>query len=162
MSKPRDGEKVSYVGDPTKEGLRIGDEGQALSVTEACSHVMWATGARTGQVDLVDNEDLVSRGGGRVAGSVFDDSVSHAGLVTVAVRETYDTDGGVGLLNALNEAGHLASLEAVADEALAFVCAQVRSDPAFSSVLGQLDESEAADFVSLTATSVLRDAFGSD
>jgi len=158
----RDGQQVSYIGMPRADGLGISDRGQALAVAGTAAHVMWSTGARAGNVDLIDCEDLVGHGPGKVAGSVFDDSVSTGGMVTFAVRDTYEAEGPVGLLNAMNECGHLASLPAIAEDALAYVAAQVRQDPAFSTVLGQLDESEAAEFVTLTATSMLRDAFGGD
>lgn len=158
----RDGQQVSYIGMPRSDGLGISDRGQALAVAGKAAHVMWSTGARSGQVDLIDCDDLVGHGPGRVQGSVFDDSMSTAGLVTFAVRDTYEAEGPTGLLNAMNEMGHLASLPSIAEDALAYTCAQVRQDPSFTSVLAQLDESEAAEFVTLTATSMLRDAFGGD
>lgn len=159
MNPLRDGQQVSYVGMPV-DGHAIGDRGQALSVAGDSAHVMWSTGARTGQVELIHSDDLVGHGAGRVAGSVFDDSMATAGMVTFAVRDTYDIGGPNALLDAMNDGGHLASLEAIAEDALAHVAAQVRSDPAFQAVLAQLDEREGAEFVTLTATAVLRDAFG--
>lgn len=161
MSDLRDGQQVSYIGTPTSDGLLISDRGQTLSVTDRHSHVLWSTGTREGQIDLIDNDDLVGHGPGKIAGSIFDDSMTTgAGMVTLSVRETFDVEGPSGLLNAMNDAGHLASLEGIAEDALAHVCAQVRTDPAFRSVLSHLDENEAAEFISLTSNTLLRDAFG--
>lgn len=154
MSTPREGARVSYVGLPVQDGLAVADVGKVLSTTGSSSHVMWETGRKAGQVTFEEHEDLVAQSSVRNDTEMFEGS-----LVTVAVRDTYDTAGDVGLLNALSEAGHLASMSGYAEEALALVASRVREDPAFAPVLAQLEPEEGAALVSLTSAVLLRDAF---
>jgi hypothetical protein len=163
VTTPREGASVSYIGHPDR-GLTVGDRGRVLSTSGQASHVMWLTGARTQAVDLVDHEDLVC-GQTRTATAVespFEDSLEVPSLSMIAVRDTYDASGETGVLNALNEAGHLAGLSQVAEEALEVVIARVKNDQAMTTVLGQLDPDEADGLARLTAAVLLRDAFGGE
>jgi len=90
------------------------EHGKVLSDAGIGSHVMWSTGARKGEIVLVPDIDLVQTNGARIS---YDDCLD-SGLVTIAVRETYDSGGAVGLLNALNDEGHLATFSQIAEEAL--------------------------------------------
>lgn len=154
MSTPREGKRVSYVGEPNPQGLGVADVGKVLSVTGSCSHVLWETGRLAGRVTFEENNDLVTS----ASTTARDDSLDGP-LVTIAVRETYDTAGDTGLLNALAEAGHLASMTGYAEEALSLVASRVREDPAFQPVLAELEPDEGAALVNLTSAVLLRDAF---
>lgn len=155
-----EGHKVSYVGEPT-EGLAVGEKGSVLSSDGASCHVMWATGARRGLVDLLPVDDVVSARRTAVV-HTLDDSLSIAPLQTVAVAETYEAEGAPGLLNALNEAGLLASFAQIAEDAVAHVSARLWEDDEFRQVLAHLDPEEGASLVSLASVVLLRDAFGGE
>lgn len=157
----RDAQRVSYVG-PERSGLALGDSGVVLSASGDAAHVQWATGARADQVDFVSADDLVPVGKtpSHTTASAFEDSLTYGTMVTVAVRETYDESGEVGLLNALSAEGHLAGLSSVAEEALTLVASRLREDDALRQVLAQLDAEEGEALINLTAAVLLRDAFG--
>lgn len=154
----REGCKVAYVGHPGE--VAIGDVGKVLSDQGNASHIQWLTGASKGRItgpwahaDLVEQQSTTAS---------IDDSLDDGTLVTVAVREVYDDSGDLGLLAALNEAGHLATFTELADEAMLVVAHHIRRDPAFSAVLSALDTDEADRLVGLTASYLMRDAFGED
>jgi hypothetical protein len=152
----REGAKVSYVGDD--DDLAVGDRGKVISSAGAStSHVLWATGKRIGQITLVEDADLVSS---PKHAAVSYDGLDSGSLVTISVRDTYDSAGEVGLLNALNDEGHLASLSAIAEETVQIVASRLRSDPSMKEVLASLEPEEASEFVTFTASVLLRDAFG--
>jgi hypothetical protein len=157
MSTPREGQRVAYVGDGD-HGLQPGDCGKVLSSAGTASHVMWATGARAGEVILLSNMDLVASS----AGARTYDDLDGGHLVTIAVRDVYDVRGEVGLLNALNEEGHLATFAPIAEEAISMVAARIRQDPSIQEVLSHLDPDEGAEFVAFAASVLLRDSFGGD
>lgn len=56
-----DGDKVIYQGhhDPARSGPHPGDQGQVLLADERTASVYWDTGKRLGQVDTVEQDDLV-------------------------------------------------------------------------------------------------------
>jgi hypothetical protein len=158
-------QRVSYVGFPKTSGLGVGDEGVVLSVSGDAAHVRWASGARVGQIDLVDGIDLAPRSAAKQAEAslvhAFDDSLGYGPpVVHTAVRETFDETGPEGLFTALVNEGHLGALSSVAEEALGVVAARVREDEAMRQVLAGLEPEEGEALVALTASVVLRDAFG--
>lgn len=158
-----DGVTVSYVGH-SFDGVALGDRGRVLSSSGDHAHVMWSTGARVNQVDLVHEDDLVVAGRKAASHTIeasVDDSLVTAPLTTVAVRAIYDGQGEAGLLNALSEAGLLGGLAQIAEDALMHVASRVREDEEISAVLAQLDSDEAESLVSLASVVLLRDAFGS-
>lgn len=159
----REGAAVSYCGDVGVNRPAIGDTGQVLVTAGDSAHVMWTSGARVHQVDFVNVNDVAPARNARQASvaSEMDDSLAFGPMVTVAVRDTYDEQGPDGLLTALNEAGHLAGLVDIADHALSAVTAQIRQDEAMASVLANLDEAEADQFLSMTALALMRESFGS-
>lgn len=156
MSTPREGQRVAFCGDPDA-GLQPGDRGKVLSSAGAASHVLWATGSRSGEILLVGNLDLVAS----QQTQTYDDLDSGA-LVTIAVRDTFEQSGSAGLLNALNEEGHLTTFAGIAEEAVQAVAKMIRQDPSISEVLAALDHEEGAEFIALATTALLRDAFGGD
>lgn len=155
MSTPREGQRVAFVGDP-QDGLQVGDCGKVLSSAEEGSHVLWSSGSRTGEVFLVENLDLVTSG---ATPRTYDD-LDSGSLVTIAVRDVYEGMGHVGLLNALNDEGHLATFAPIAEEAMQMVAARIRQDPSIGEVLASLDSDEGQEFVTLAVSVLLRDAFG--
>lgn len=157
MTTPREGQRVAFVGDPG-DGLQVGDRGKVLSCSEASAHVLWTSGAKAGEVLLVGTLDLVAN---QQAARTYDD-LDSGSLVTIAVRDVYDGQGHVGLLNALNDEGHLATFASIAEEAMQTVAARIRQDPSIQEVLARLDPEEGAEFVSFTASILLRDAFGQE
>lgn len=161
MSTPHEGQRVAYIGHPGEHG--IGDEGKVLSPAGSGCHVLWATGLRKGQIDLVPNADITPLASRRTAeGFTGWDDALDGPLVSVAVRDVYESEGDVGLLNALIEEGHVASLTEAAQEALETVAARIRTDASFRAVLAQLEPDEGDEFVTLTAATILRDSFGGE
>lgn len=161
-----EGRRVTYTGAEDDLGLVVGDRGQVLSHAGSHAHVLWAGGARTGKVDLVDTEDLVEASAPaprrRSAAAEISESLAYGTMLSVAVRDTYDEVGEAGLLNSLNESGHLGGMAEIAEDALRYVAGRVREDPAFGEVLGHLDPEEGDALVTLCASVVLRDAFGTE
>lgn len=152
MTTPLEGQRVSFVGD-TDNGIAVGDRGKVVSAETGASHVLWMTGARAGEILLHDHFDLV------VSSNLPTDNFD-SGLVSFSVRQTFDRYGSVGLLNALNEEGHLATFTEIAEEAVTMVASRIRQDPSFQEVLAHLDPEEGDDVVILAASVLLRDAFG--
>ena len=151
---------MSYLGNPA-EGLARGEQGRVISANGDSSHVMWSTGTRVNTVDLIEDVDLMVTAKARANTVVahLADSLEVGPLVTLAVRETMDESGEAGLLNALNDSGHLGGLAQIAEDALEFVAARLRTDEAFCEVLAQLDQGERSSLVSLASSVLLRDAF---
>lgn len=156
MAFIREGAKVSYVGYPD-QGLTVGDQGQVIaSASDRSSHVRWTTGESSGQVTLALNDDLVQI----VAQREDDIDFASGSLVSLAVRDIYDEQGEVGLVNALAEAGHLTALSQIAAEASEWVQARVASDPSVADALVHLDATEQGEVLSYLTAALLRDAFG--
>lgn len=157
MNGPGEGEVVAYAGEGD-DGLAVDDRGKVLSAAGSGSHVMWSTGQRAGEITLTSNMDLIALR----RPAVRDDSFESSGIVAFAVRDTYDRRGEAGLVNALIEEGHFATLVPVAEEALQLVSSRLREDPSMREVLGQLDPEEGAEFIYLAASVLLRDSFGAE
>lgn len=159
VSNPQEGQRVSYVGE-VGDGLNIGDKGKVLSVDDGASHVLWTTGSRQGEVIFHTNLDLVVEPNQTEANMMA--SEFYTPLVSVAVRDTYDRQGPVGLLNALNDEGHLAVFMPIAEEAIQMVASRIRQEPSFREVLAELGEDDGAEFVAFSTLQLLRDAFGEE
>lgn len=148
-----DGQKVAYVGDPYDE-VAIGDVGVVVQAGHTASHVKWVTGAATGSFAEVAHHEITPAQAARV-----DDIDLLAGsIVDFAVDDTFQRSGARGVMRVLSKRGHLSGLEALALRSVEQFVASVRSDPSFIEVLGDLDEQDGEDLVSLTAVSLLRDA----
>jgi len=85
----------------------------------------------------------------------FDASLDVEASQTTAVREAYEAYGEDGLLTALNEAGHLATLTPYVEEALGGLTASLRHDPGLSVALGFLEETERETVLSSVARTLL-------
>lgn len=154
----RDGARVAFNGWPREHAPEIGDVGKVLSAGTNGSHVLWQSGARSGQVELVANEDLevVTAGRDEMADSM------ETRVVALGVRDVFDTGGSVALLNTLAETGHLSGFGTIAEEALTSVASRLREDPSIADVLAHLEADEADEFVHLASAVLLRDAFGAE
>lgn len=148
-----DGQRVQYAGDPI-DGLDIGDVGVIAQAGHTASHVKWVTGARKGTFTEVPHYEI------QAVGSTPDTDALSGGLVTFAVRQVHAQVGNRGLLDILNEQGHLASFDAIGEEAMALVARRIREDPSIREVLAQLEGEDGDDFVAVATVALLRDAFG--
>jgi len=135
-----EGEKVAFVGEPNA-ALDIDDRGIVLQAAGEGSHVRWDSGLSQGQITLVSNLDLVS-----VRGLPRGDDALDAPLLTISVRAVLDQQGPTGLLNVLNQEGHLAFFEPLARDAVDMIQSNIRN--------------EAQQLISLATSTLLRDAFG--
>jgi hypothetical protein len=157
-----DGCRVVYTG--ADDGpLRMDDQGAVMVLGERSAHVQWRTGSLAGQISLVDSRDLLPVEARRGAvEAALDDSLEVAGLGVFTARQIYDEGGAEGLLNAMVDAGHLASFTTIAEEALALVTGRLRASAALHGVTSHLEEAEAEDVVRTAAAALIRDAFSVD
>jgi hypothetical protein len=157
----RDGDPVSYVGDERPGLPRVGDRGKVVSGSVGSGHVQWTTGSCKGQIHLVEDAQVVVSSGrerhSTVASSMAD-SLEISGH-HLAVRETFEESGEVGLLNAMAETGHLQGLAVIAEATQEFVAARLREEPAFAAALAALEPAEADSLVSTASAVLLRDFF---
>lgn len=154
MRQYREGQKVAYVGDGD-HGLAPGDRGKVLSSEPGAAHVLWMSGAQQGGTLFHTNYDLVAH-----EAEAYDTDFYGAPLVTTAVRDTFDREGPEGLLNALNEEGHLATFGSHVEEAIAMVSSRIRQEPAFIEIMAELDVDEGEEVLSMATFALLVDAFG--
>lgn len=153
-----EGTRARYVGEDAMIGA--GTLGKVLAVAGQRSyHVQWTEGYRSGNVDIVSVDDLVpamaSQQDPMSVQAQFDASFEMPTLTTIAVRDTYDDYGEDGLLNALGEHGHLATLAEYAQGAIDTLAGHLRTDATFSTILAQLDQPEADSLVQRVAVSLL-------
>jgi hypothetical protein len=160
----REGTRVSFCGDIEPGSPEIGDVGKVIADAGSHGHIMWSTGARSGQTDFLPYDAVVPAPTGRVTTAAVDvsDTLAFGPMMTVAVRATYEESGPAGLLAALHEGGHLAGLVDVAEHAVVAVTSQIRTDETLAPVLAQLDEGEREQFLATTTLALLREAFGGD
>ncbi len=150
-----DGQKVSFVGDPSPDTPAIGDVGIVVSAGNTASHVRWMSGVRAGLYDEMGHMEIAA-----TASTVTDTDSFSGRIVTFSVAEVQARAGARGLLDELNDRGHLGGLEAIAEEAMGLVAARIRTDPSIREVLAQLDDEDGDDLVALATVALLQDAFG--
>lgn len=150
----REGQRVAYTGRDTAD-LSLGDEGKVFLLEPHCAHVQWDKGT-TVPVREYDVAPLT----GQTVTAELDETFGMGGLVSFAVRDTYEEGGPVALLNAMSSSGHLGGFGVIAEEALANVMHSIRLDPSVRAVTAQLDEEEGEQFVRLAGICLIRDAFG--
>lgn len=160
MSFLREGCRVSYVGDGS-DGRALGDRGRLLVRSGGKGHVNWDDG----QVTMHDLDFLAASSGQTRQAAVappdgLEDSLEVGPITMVGVRGVYDTEGGVGVLNAMATTGVLAAFPEIAAQAQHFVAGRIREDPSFHAVVAQLDDDEAEELVALASQVLLRDAWG--
>lgn len=150
MTILKEGVLVSYIGEPN-DGLNVGDRGKVLSAESGASHVLWNTGAATGTVAIIYNDDLAQ------------DTPVHefqrGPVVHANIRSVFERTGSVGLLNTLVSEGHMSTLTDVAADALNLVVSRLYEDPSMKEVLAQLDPEDGGEFIQLAASVLLRDSF---
>lgn len=158
MSFLREGCRVSYVGDGS-DGRTLGDRGQLLVRSGRKGHVKWDDG----QVTPHYLDDLAASAAQHRQAAVItdglEDSLEVGPISMTGVRGVYDTEGGVGVLNAMATTGALVAFSEIALEAQQFVAQRIRQDPAFRQVTAQLDDDEAEELFTLASQALLRDAF---
>ena len=156
-----EGAVVSWVGSAHPGGVAVGDTGVVVSSSGACGHVQWSTGARVGQMDLIEEWDVVPVPTTTRVHTVSSSLSDSLGVDTVhtAARETFEDGGAAALLSVMHREGSLSCFAEIAEEALGFVATRLRNDAAFVHVLSALDESDAAAMVTLASSVLLRDAF---
>lgn len=156
-----EGAKVTYAGD-TDPYNEVGSHGRVVALSGTAAHVQWTDGPKTGAVDLVEQFELVEDRGNstQTVAASFDAALDMPDSAVVAVRDTYDELGEEGLLNALNEAGHLAMLSGYVEEAVNTLSARVREDISLGTVLAQLESDEADSLVGRVASVLLTDRLG--
>lgn len=146
-----------YVGPESPAGPLPGEGGKLLMLASLDSaHVQMSSGV----VYLVGTEDL------QVAASrvrdELDDSLDVPGILSFAVRDTFEDEGETGVLNTMASLGHLAGFGEIAEEALQHVSGRIRQDPSFREVLSHLDEEEGEALLRLASACLIRDAFGDE
>lgn len=147
----REGQRVSYIGDDTD--IEIGSVGRVLVATRNDYHVMWETGPKKNQVDMVIEADLVPDGHRTAANT----SVFEGVLVDIPVREVYASSGASGLLRSLANAGHASEMPDIAERIVQHAATLVRSDTSMREVIAQLGD-DADDFVIYTVANLLTQA----
>jgi hypothetical protein len=149
-----DGMKVTYRGAARIDGPDTGDRGKVLSSDERSVHVMWSTGTRRGQVDLLEITEVVTGGADTDPGHVAADLTTGLSVTSQA----YLDRGVEGLVAALGEEGSLDVLSDVADSLIDHVAAQVQNNPALITALAGLDDEGRSALLSYATRSVLIEA----
>jgi hypothetical protein len=152
-----EGSKVSYVGDGDAD-LRIGDRGKVIASDGGASHVRWLTGGREGDITLMDNLEIVAND----QPDFDEDGLDSGHLVSFGVRAVFDRHGRRGLLNAMENEGHLTMLQPFVEETIQHITSRIRRDPSMVEVLASLDPEDGDEFVLHVATFLLREALSEE
>lgn len=152
---------VAYAGDADPFN-QVGSLGKVVALSGSAAHVLWIDGPKVGQVDLVEQHELVERQGRATAAldtiaSGFDNSLDMPEGTGLQVRATYDEYGEDGLVNVLSETGHLAVLSEYVDEAVGTLATRIRGDINLRQVLTELEADEADSLVGKVAAVLLTD-----
>lgn len=128
----REGAFASWIGDDPD--LEIGERCRVVSQDRTHSHVKWVTGSKTGQFELVANDDLVAdREPARdLDAFTFETHTGH--LVQVACLEVLDRGGEKALWTALQREGHFRPVAETATAQVNELVARLRSDPSWVEV----------------------------
>lgn len=162
MNLFHEGQAVSYIGD---DGVLLGTHGRLLVfASRTHGHIQWSDGPRRGQVDMVDLDNVApapKRYQAALHSDGLEDSLEVGPVSSVtAARQTFDIEGAAGVLTSMASAGRLSSFDSIADEVTLFVEGRIRQDSSVREVLGELDDTEQDELVSLASRVLLRDAFG--
>lgn len=135
---------MAYVGESSDR--EVGALGLIVSEAGSASHVAWDSG----DIVLERNFDLVVQ-------AESDDLPQHyrGGLTSFSSRAVYDHRGGLGVIQKLNEEGHISAMSFLAEEAVQRFVGQVQDDPSMREVLAQLDADEGGEIVHLVANVLL-------
>jgi len=157
-----EGQRVLYAGDsdPFNE---VGAPGKVIAVSGEAAHVMWTGGPKTGSIDLIEQNDLVSdrqQAQAALGGdhAYFEQALSHSPDSTqMQVRASYDEHGESGAVTALDETGVMATLAAYAEYAHQDLIGKVASDAHMRSALAGLESDEADVVITRVVASLLTD-----
>jgi hypothetical protein len=159
----REGTKVAYIG-PERSGYQVGDVGKIVAASGESFHVSWKSGTRKGDIELMSVLDITPV---TVEATVesrsadLDDSLEYGDpILSFSARKVYEASGFDGLIGALDEDGHLATLVGRVEEMVGSLVSEVRSDPSVQQTLAALDFDEADDFVGVVTSSLVREALG--
>lgn len=141
-----EGTTVAYIGpDAPATGTLM------AFASSTAAHVKWSSGPRTGQIDMVDLYDLTP--------TASQAALESPRITAFSVRRVMNSEGTPGVLNYLASAQQLATWPGIAQEALEFVEARLRSDPSMELAYEQLRPEEVDSLAALGAQVLLRDAF---
>lgn len=160
----REGAKVAYVGAETR-GFKVGDIGKVVSAAggNAC-HVSWRSGDRKGDIEMMSSLEVtpVSTEPATAARDIdLDDSLEYGGpILSFSARKVYDQEGFDGLVSALGDDGHLATLAGRVADIVAGLVNDVRNDAAVIQTTAALDYDEIDEFVGSLVAAMVRDALG--
>lgn len=149
-----DGQKVSYIGEEFEGSPKVGDLGQVVATGNTASHVKWKTGSLKDQFQEVGHMSLAAMG------AQHETDMFAGGLLSFSALQVHAARGSNGVIDALAEAGHLSSFEAIAEEAQALVATRIRNDPSVREAIAEIGEEAGADLVAIAAVRLLADAFG--
>jgi hypothetical protein len=163
MAFLREGFTVTYIGEDV-DGITLGDKGQLLAFANdhhSHAHVQWHTGARVGQitmtaVDDIDNASLKYQRHDDLA-----DSLDVGPITLTGARQIYDSAGAEGTLIHLAAEGSLTGLATIADQALDWTCAKIRTEHSFMTAIATLEPDEQEEIIHMAACTALRDTYGS-
>lgn len=164
MTHPTEGQTVSFIGDGHTAGPQLGDHGRLLAYAgRTAGHVQWIDGARRGQVDVIQLDD-VAPSSRRIAvvQDDLEDSLEVGPIAVTSARHIFDVDGSEGLLTMLASSGRLGDFDEIADEAFALVQMKIAQTASVREVLAELDDEESAEVIHLASRILLHDAFGSE
>jgi hypothetical protein len=145
-----EGDSVSYVGDAL-DGIEPA-QGKIMAFASAhAAHVMWTTGARTGQIDMVDVYDLMP--------CASEAALASASLSATAVSRVYAAEGETGVVNYLASAKQIDTWPTIAKDTLEFVVGRLKADASMELPWEQLTPDQVEKVATLAATVLLRDSF---
>lgn len=162
MAFLREGFTVSYIGDDA-DGLSLGDKGQLLAFAndrQSHAHVQWHTGARTGQITMTAVDDIDNSSQKYQRHDDLADSLEVGPMTVTGAREVFNSAGAEGTLVHLAAEGHLIGLATIADQALDWTCAKIRTETTFMTAIAALDPDEQEEIIHMAACTALRDTYG--
>lgn len=160
----REGAQVAYVGQETR-GLKVGDIGKVISSAgESACHVSWRSGDRKGDIEMMSMLEVTPVSSEPVVASYasdLDDSLEYGGpILSFSARKVYEQEGFSGLVSALDDDGHLATLAGRVAEMVAGLVNEVCGDAAVIQTAAALDFDEADEFVGSLVAALVGEALG--
>lgn len=160
MAFLREGFTITYIGDGA-DGLSLGDKGQLLAyANDTTAHVQWHTGARAGQITLTAMDDIDNAAKKYQRHDDLADSLDVGPITLTGAREVYESAGAEATLVHLAAEGTLSTLASIAEGALEWTCAKIRSESAIMTALAALDPADQEEIIQMAAATALRDVFG--
>lgn len=160
----REGAKVAYVG-PENRGYKVGDIGKVVSdAGENAYHVSWRSGSRKGDIELINVLEITPVNSEPTVASLdsdLDDSLEYGGpILSFSARKVYDQEGFDGLVSALGDDGHLATISGHVADIVSGLMNEVRNDAAVIQTTAALGYDETDEFVGSLVAALVRDALG--